>query len=285
MDIDLLKTFMAICETRSFTGAARQVGRTQSAVSLQMRRLESTLGRPLFQRGGGRIALTEHGELLVGYARDILGRTEEAKAAFGRGEIEGVVVLGLPEDYAPRILKSVLQSFAELYPHATVDIVIDESRNLAQRLAEGSVDLAFVTEGEGPVGNGAVAFQDRIVWVGPAARDLHLSDPLPVALWDRTDSYGQEIIGALDAMKRRYRVAVLSRNMTGLRAAVTAGLAVTVMVGSSVTAGMRRLGPAEGFPELRRLSIRLERTHQRSSPIISRLEAHLVTHFQTEDPG
>lgn len=282
MDIDLLKTFMAICETRSFTGAARQVGRTQSAVSLQMRRLETSLGRPLFRRSGNRVTLTEHGQLLVGYARDILGRTSEAMAAFGRGEIEGVVVLGLPEDYAPRILNSVLRSFAELYPHATVDIVMDESRSLVHRLAEGSVDLAFVTEGEGPTSSGAVAFHDRIVWVGPADRDLHLRDPLPVALWDRTDSYGQEIIGALDAMNRRYRVAVLSRNMTGLRAAVTAGLAVTVMVGSSVTAGMRRLGPAEGFPELRPLSIRLERTHQRSSPIINRLEAHLVTHFQTE---
>ena len=285
MDIDLLKTFMAICETRSFTGAARQVGRTQSAVSLQMRRLESSLGRPLFRRTGSRVALTEHGELLVGYARDILGRTSEAMAAFGRGEVEGVVVLGLPEDYAPRILKSVLQSFARLYPHATVDVVIDESRNLIQRLAEGSVDLAFVTGGEGPAGNGAVAFHDRIVWVGPADRDLHLHDPLPVALWDRTDSYGQEIIGALDAMNRRYRVAVLSRNMTGLRAAVTAGLAVTVMVGSSVTTGMRRLGPAEGFPELRPLRVLLERTHQRSSPIVGRLEAHLVSHFQAEDPG
>jgi hypothetical protein len=84
-------------------------------------------------------------------------------------------------------------------------------------------------------------------------------------------------------MNRRYRVAVLSRNMTGLRAAVTAGLAVTVMVGSSVTEGMRRLGPAEGFPELRQIRIRLEKTHQRSSPVISRLEAHLVAHFQTEE--
>jgi DNA-binding transcriptional LysR family regulator len=179
----------------------------------------------------------------------------------------------------------VLQGFAELYPHATVDIVIDESRNLIQRLAEGSVDLAFVTEGEGPAGDGSVAFRDRIVWVGPAERDLHLSDPLPVALWDRTDSYGQEIVGALDAMNRRYRVVVLSRNMTGLRAAVTAGLAVTVMVGSSVTGGMRRLGPAEGFPELRPISIRLEKTHQRTSPIISRLEAHLMAHFQADDQG
>lgn len=283
MDIDLLKTFLAICDARSFTAAARQVGRTQSAVSLQMRRLEDSLGRPLFRRSGAGVTLTEHGELLVGHARDIVGRTAEAMAAFGRGEVEGVVVLGLPEDYAPRILSSVLQRFAELYPRATVDVVIDESRSLVQRLAEGSVDLAFVTDGEGPPSKAPVAFRDRIVWVGPAEGALHHLDPLPVALWDRSDSYGQEIIGALAAMERRYRVAVLSRNMTGLRTAVTAGLAVTVMVGSSVTTGMRRLGPEDGFPDLRPLAIRLERTHRRTSTIVDRLESHLLAHFLAEE--
>jgi DNA-binding transcriptional LysR family regulator len=281
MEIDLLKTFVAICETRSFTGAARQVGRTQSAVSLQIRRLESSLGRPLFRRIGNGVALTEHGELLVGFARDILGRASEAMAAFGRGDVEGVIVLGLPEDYAPRILNSVLQSFAALYPEATVDLVIGPSRDLVARLADGSVDLAFITDTEGPPGSGSVAFQDQIVWVAPKESDVHLRDPLPVALSDPTRAYGQEMIGALDALNRRYRVAVLSRHMVGLRAAVTSGLAVTVLAGSSVTRGMRRLEPSEGFPELRPLTIRLEKTHQRSSPIVNRLEEHLLAGLAT----
>jgi len=282
MDIDLLKTFVAICDTRSFTEAARRVGRTQSAVSLQVRRLESSLGRPLFRRGGAGIALTEHGELLIGHARDILGRTAEVMAAFGRAGLDGVVVLGLPEDYAPRILKSVLQAFALVHPQATVDVVIDESRNLVARLADGSIDLAFVTEGEGPRGKGSLAFHDRIVWVGPTEGDIHSRDPLPIALWDHNESYGQVMLGALETMKRRYRVAVLSRNMTGLRAAVTSGLAVTVMVDSSVTPDMRRLGAEDGFPELRSLRVRLEKTHQRASPAIDRLEAHLVKHLSAE---
>jgi DNA-binding transcriptional LysR family regulator len=94
MDIDLLKSFIAICETGSFTQAARQVGRTQSAVSLQVRRLEATLGRPLLSRLGGNVQLTDHGELFLGYAKDIVSSYNDALSAFNRGSVEGVVVLG-----------------------------------------------------------------------------------------------------------------------------------------------------------------------------------------------
>ena len=104
MDIDLLKTFVAICDSKSFTAAARQVGRTQSAVSLQMRRLEESLGRPLFLRGAPGATLTEHGVLLLPNARRILAAVNEALVSFDRATVEGIVVVGMPDDYAPRIL-------------------------------------------------------------------------------------------------------------------------------------------------------------------------------------
>lgn len=276
MDIDLLRTFVAICDTGSFTAAARQVGRTQSAVSLQVRRLEVSLGRPLFVRGAANVEPTEHGTVLLGHARAILAEVGAALTAFGRGAADGLVVLGLPEDYAPRVLPEVLKGFAELYPDATLDVVLDESRALVKRLAEGSVDLAFVTAGEGPVRGGPVAFSDRLVWVAPADIDLHRRDPLPVAIWDESDSYFLALMEALQAMERRYRVVVVSRSITGLRSAVTSGLAVTVIAASSMVPGMRELTAADGFPELRGLSVLLERAHLRKSPMVDRLAAHLI---------
>lgn len=282
MDIDLLKSFIAICETGSFTAAARQVGRTQSAVSLQIRRLEATLGRPLLVRTSTNVQLTDHGELFLNYAKDIVASYAAALAAFDRGSVEGVVVLGLPEDYAPRILSDVLRSFIELYPLATVDLVLEESKTLIKRLADGAVDLAFITEGEGPVRGGPIVFRDRMVWVAPLAGNVHEREPLPVAFRTEDDTTTRSMLSALEAMKRPHRVAVISRSMTGLRAAVTGGLAVSVIMGSSVTQDMRELSPAEGFPPLAEFTIRLERAHLKKSAIIDRLEAHLMARFAQE---
>jgi DNA-binding transcriptional LysR family regulator len=279
MDIDLLRTFVAICDSGSFTAAARRVGRTQSAVSLQIRRLEGMLGRPLFDRGAARLRLTEHGELLLGHARPILDGVDRALADFDRGSLGGVLVFGLPDDYAPRILDRVLKSFAASFSEATIDVVIDESRTLVRRLAEGSVDLALVTDSEGPVRGGPVAFRDRLVFVAPATGELHREEPLPVAIWDGGDAYATALFAALAEIGRRHRVAVASRSMTGLRTAVTSGVAVSVMVESSVTGAMRVLGPRDGFPELAEVTIRLERAHLRRSPLVDRFEERLVAEF------
>jgi DNA-binding transcriptional LysR family regulator len=285
MDIDLLKTFVAICDAGSFTAAARQVGRTQSAVSLQVRRLEESLGRPLFQRGAPGIVLTEHGALLLPSARRILAAVDDALATFDRSTVEGLFVVGMPDDYAPRLLVPVLKVFGALYPAASIDVVIDESRMLVKRLAEGSIDLAFVTEGEGPISGGAVAFGDAMVWVAPRSGDLHLRDPLPIAIWDDQDSYSVRMRTRLDELGRAYRIAVIARNMTGLRGAVASGLAVSAMMRSSVTADMRELTEAEGFPPLSQLSIRLEKAHMKRSPVIDALEQALLDSLAGESAG
>ena len=282
MDIDLLKSFIAICETGSFTQAARQVGRTQSAVSLQVRRLEATLGRPLLSRHGGSVQLTDHGELFLGFAKDIVSSYTDALVAFNRGSVEGVVVLGLSEHYAPRILSDVLRSFIELYPLATVDLVLEESMDLAKGLSEGAIDLAFITEGVGPVLGGPIVFRDEVVWVAPLAGNVQEKDPLPVAIRGEDDKYAQAMIAALEKMKRAHRTAVISRSITGLRAAVAGGLAISAMVRSAVTPDMRELTAQDGFPPLGKFKIRLERSHLKKSPIIDRLEAHLIARLSEE---
>jgi DNA-binding transcriptional LysR family regulator len=276
MDIDLLKTFIAICDSGSFTAAARHVGRSQSAVSLQMRRLEESLGRPLFQRGAPGTVLTEHGALLLPNARRILAAVNDALVAFDRSTVEGLIVVGMPDDYAPRILVPTLRAFGALYPAASIDVVIDESRTMVKRLAEGSIDLAFVTEGEGPMSGGPVAFTDEMVWFAPRSGDLHLRDPLPIAIWDEQDSYSVSMRARLDSLGRAYRIAVVARSMTGLRGAVVSGLAICAMMRSSATADMHELTAVDGFAPLSQRSIRLEKAHMKRSPVVDALEQALL---------
>lgn len=281
MNTDLLKTFLAVCETGSFTAASEQVGRTQSAVSLQIQRLELSLGRPLFIRASGAPDMTEHAYLLQSHAKRILDCVADAESAFGIGKVDGVVVLGVPEDYAPRILSDVLRNFIQLYPDATINLVIDESRQLVRHLAEGSVDLAFITEGEGPVGTGTIAFRDQIVWVGNTSDDQHLRDPLPIAVWDEEDGYARRMFVALAEMNRNHRTVVICRNMAGLRSAVQSGLAVSAMMRSSIIPPMRELTEDDGFQPIIELSVRLERAHLKRSALIDRLESHLLLQFQS----
>src|SRR4029079_17090912 len=178
--------------------------------------------------------------------------------------------------YAPRILSDVLRSFIELYPLATVDLVLEESMVLAKGLSEGAIDLAFITAGIGPVRGGPIVFRDEIVWVAPLAGNLQEKDPLPLAIRGEDDSYAQAMVAALEKLKRAHRIAVITRSITGLRAAVAGGLAVSAMVRSAVSADMRELAPEDGLPALAKLNIRLERSHLKKSPIIDRLQAHPI---------
>ena len=282
MDIDLLKSFIAICETGSFTAAARQVGRTQSAVSLQIRRLETILGRPLLSRASGNVQLTDHGELFLGYAKDIVSSYGAALAAFNRGSVEGVVVLGLSEHYAPRILSDVLHSFIELYPLATVDLVLEESMVLAKGLGEGAIDLAFITEGIGPVRGGPIVFRDEIVWVAPLAGNIHEQGSLA----GRHSRRGRQLCAGHDGGAREDEARAPCRgDQPQHHRAARRGGGRTGGLGHGPQRRHRRHARAhaqEGFPPLGKFNIRLERSHLKKSPIIDRLEAHLIARLSHE---
>jgi DNA-binding transcriptional LysR family regulator len=281
MDIDLYKTFLAITETGRFTEAARQVGRTQSAVSQQVKRLESALGHPLFVRLAGSVELTEYGKTLISYARAIVDTHSEAVSVFRRTDFEGIVVIGVADAYVNRILMQVVTEFNKLLPHATLNIVIDGSLDLSRRIADGSVDLAFVTEGNCPT-RGPVVFRDRLVVIGPEKGDLYKLDPLPVVVWDERNQDELPLISALDAMNRRWRRAFVCRSVNAQHAVITAGLCVGVLVEGSMIEGERAYLEPEGFPVLRELNICLERTRAKRSRVIDQLERHYLEHFARE---
>src|SRR5215210_7240139 len=149
LDIDQLRTFVAISDTGSFTKAADIVHKTQSAVSMQMKRLEERLGRPVFERDGRASRLSEDGERLLDYARRIVRLNSECLASFAEADLTGRVRLGLPDDYADRYLPEILGQFSRSNPRAEVTVVCEPTPMLRERLEAGDLDLAIITHVDG----------------------------------------------------------------------------------------------------------------------------------------
>src|SRR5580704_183290 len=149
IDIDQLRTFIAIAETGSFTKAAEFVHKTQSAVSMQMKRLEERLDRPVFARDGRASKLTEDGERLLDYARRIVKLNVEALAAFSKTELSGRVRMGVPDDYADRYLPEIMARFSRAYPGVELTVICEPSVDLIERIDANDLDLAIITHTEG----------------------------------------------------------------------------------------------------------------------------------------
>ena len=228
LDTDVLRSFVAIAEYGSFTHAAKAVFRTPSALSMQIKRLETTLDKSLFVREARRVQLTEHGELLLRYARQLLQLNAETVNAFLAPALEGTVRIGTPDDVGTRILPRVLAAFARSHPAVQVDVTTGASRDILARLDAGEIDLALITAGNRDVQSerGEIVHTEPLVWVGRADGTARLREPLPVALADHGCAWRASAVDALDRAGRTYRVAYSSEHSAGQRAAVQADLAV-----------------------------------------------------------
>jgi len=258
LDPDLLRTFVAIVDAGGFTQAARQVHRTQSAVSMQVRRLEETLDRPLFQRDGRGVQLSSDGEALLGYARRLLKLHDEALAALTRPDLSGLVRIGTPDDYVDRFLPGILAHFARAFPRVQLEVNCEPSVNLRRMLAEDRLDLALITCTPGAE-TGEVVRREPVVWATAERHLAHENEPLPLALFQPGCAFRDWALASLNKRARPYRVAYTSASISGVLAAVTAGLAVTVLCRGVLPTGVRPLGADEGFPPLPWASIALHR--------------------------
>ena len=257
LDPDLLRTFVAIVDAGGFTAAAQQVHRTQSAVSMQVRRLETGLSRTLFQREGRGVQLTPEGEALLGYARRLLKLHDEALAVLTRPDLTGRVRLGTPDDYVERFLPDILVRFARAFPRVQVDVHCEPSLHLRRLLAEDRLDLALITCAPGAE-IGEILRREPTVWATAERHLAHEQDPLPLALFQPGCPFRDWALAGLGETGRPYRVAYTSASITGLFAAVTAGLAVTVLGHSLLPETVRALRADEGFPPLPPASITLQ---------------------------
>ncbi len=282
LDIDLLKTFLAIADTGSFTRAAAEVHKTQSAVSMQMKRLDELLGRPLFARDGRASRFTPDGERLIEYARRMVTINDEAVSAFTRPELTGTVRFGTPDDYADRFLPEILARFSRTHSLVTVDVECLNSLDLFERTKRGEMDLALVTFGCDVVTDEPVR-REPLVWVTSAKHNVHMLEVLPLA--SPHCEWRKAVLTALDSQKRKFRIAYSSSNSNAINAAVHTGLAVGAVPELCVRPGMRVLTEKDGFPALGTFDIGLVRKPGRPSSAVEALARHVTESLSNMSPA
>lgn len=246
LDSDLLRTFVAIAEAGNFTKAAELAGRTQSAVSMQMKKLEGLVGDSLFERGSRGVALTRRGGELIVNARRIVSLLDETAASMTAAPLGGPVRIGIPEEYGQAILSRALGAFSKR--HTKVEVTVRYAHSGAQlaALAAGELDLCVVFEWQDPAG-GEVLMHDPTVWVTSNLHHMHEERPVPIALYNRAGWCKDFAIKSLEQLGLAYRVAYTSDTTGGLKLAVTSGLAIAPISRSNIPADCRELTSADGF--------------------------------------
>ncbi len=280
LDVDQLKTFLAIADTGSFTKAADEVNKTQSAVSMQMKRLEETIDRLLFARDGRAMRLTTDGERFIGQARKIVALNDEVMSSYNTPEISGTVRLGTPDDYAELLLPEVLARFHRSHPLVTIDVECVSSTHLFSRIERGELDVALVTFcGDTCGGEGEVLRRERLQWVTSARHNTHLQNIVPLAAAEVGCAWRKVAVDALASTGKPYRVGYMSANRTMIDAAVLQGLAVAVMPDICIKPGMRILTEADGFPPLGHIEIGLMLKPGKQSQAATVLAQHIRESF------
>ena len=280
LDLDVLRTFVAIAETGSFTTAATAVYRTPSAVSMQIKKLEDILGRSVFARDARSVSLTTDGEMLLGYARRLLAINREAVSKFIVPDIVGVVRLGSPDDYGERVLPHVLKRFAQSHPAIAVDVTIDQSINLRRRMDDRALDITLLTNSYKASAIGAeVLLTEPIVWAGAKGGCAHLRDPMPISVWEEGCAWRAGALEALGREGRNYRVAYMSAHTAGQRAAIMSDLAIAPLPRSFLGSDMVALGAKDGLPEIGNYSLAMVVSPEASAPVKS-VADHILATFE-----
>jgi DNA-binding transcriptional LysR family regulator len=249
LDTDQLRSFLAIVDTGSFTRAAERVNKTQSAVSMHIRRLEEQLGCALFVKQGRGAKLSDEGEKLIDFARRMMQVEAGALAALSRKGLSGRVRLGIPDDYAEFYLAGILSRFYQHHPVVEISVVCENSVGLATQVRAGALDVALVTETDDIEGIEIIR-EERLVWVASRRFQVDPSVPLPLAMGSSTCIWRRLAEEAMRSCNRTTRNLLVSKNFSAIAPIVRAGLAVTVLPDNAVPADFRILGAESGLPRL-----------------------------------
>lgn len=274
LDIDLLRSFVAIAETGVLGQAALRVGRTQSALSMQMRKLEGIVAQPLLHRTGRGVTLTATGERLLVRAGELLRRHDEALAELRGQQLSGVLRFSCPDDYAVVFLPFLLQGFASLHPGVQLEVMCAPTPRLHELLARHAVDLALVSVAGDSAGADAIR-HEPLVWVARRGSTAVALDPLPLALGTPDALDHQLPRRALEAAGRAYRLAYASSSLSGLVGMARSGLAVTVLTRTAVPEDLQILGADDGFPELPSVGVTLALAREAPTALTAAFAAHV----------
>ncbi|MFG1398969.1 LysR substrate-binding domain-containing protein [Roseixanthobacter pseudopolyaromaticivorans] len=249
LDLDLLRAFVSVVDAGGFTRAGERVNRTQSTVSQQIRRLEEAAGCALFHRGGRGVRLTEEGERLIGYARRILALSSEAQAALRQEAPQTMVRVGIPDDFALIPLTRTVAAFARARPDVRLSVRCGMSRDLGADLARSDLDVALLKR-EPAAAEALGVWPEHLIWIAAADYDIPPLAPVPLVAFPQGCIYRNRAIHALEAAGLTWRIAYESPNLMGVKAAVAGGLGIALLERRSLTPAHRRLGRAEGLPDV-----------------------------------
>jgi DNA-binding transcriptional LysR family regulator len=280
LDLALLNSFVAVADEGGATAAANRLGLSQSAVSLQMTRLEEQVGASLFRKQGRGNVLTNAGERLLSHARTMLRLSETALAELSAAPLQGSVRLGTPEDFASVHLPGVLARFGEQYPRVRLEVDCDFTLHLLDRFAAGAYDLVLIKREPGAgvlQDEGTRVWREALVWAGAAKLSLDASEPVPLVVTPRPCVYRQRAMTSLDQIGRPWRVVYTSPSLAGVQAAVRAGLGLAVLPREMTPDDAAIRGPADGLPELADTEIALLNAPSRISPAAQALADFIVT--------
>jgi len=276
LDIELLRSFVSVVDAGGFTRAGERVHRTQSAVSQQIKRLEDAVGRPLLVRDGKGATPTEEGERLLGYARRILALAQEAHDVVARPVVDGVVRIGLPEDFAAYRLVELLSDYMRGRPTLRLDMRSGLSATNRAALERGELDVALVkrSAGDGPC---LASWPERLQWITSRRHPVDLSrNPVPIAVADHGCLYRNSLIHALEAGGRSWHIAYTSPNLSGIQAAVAVGLGVAILPEVAITPE-HRIVDSKGFTPIDKTEIAL--VVSESATPAARKVAELIADF------
>lgn len=246
LDSDLLRTFVAVAEAGSVTDGAARIYRSQSATSLQIKRLEAILGQPVFERHGRGVALSDTGRLLLPVALDVTARLDAVLRDISQDVVTGKLRVGIPDDHGRAKLAEIIAAFTRHHPKVELDVTCALSAEFPGSLNKGSLDLA-IYEVERPQKHEEVLFEDPTCWVSSAHRNFPDDESLPVALFDHACWWRDAAIASLKARGRPYRIVYSSQSVSGVIAAVEAGIAVGLLGRSSLHSGLSVRSEILGF--------------------------------------
>lgn len=275
LDLELLRSFISVVDAGGFTRASERVHRTQSTVSQQIKRLEDDFGRVLLNRNGRTVTPTEDGERLLSYARRILSLAEEARDVLARPSSEGAVRLGIPEDFAAYRLTKLLAKFARSRPGLRLDVRADQSKYLRRDLERGELDLALLKRDAGEKG-GIAVWPERVHWVTSRANPIDIkANSVPLIFFPTGCLYRTRAIHAIEAAGRTWHMAYTSSSLSGIQAAVAAGLGLSILPDIAIQNDHRVLTAKEGFAPIDKTEVALVAAPE-ASPATLRLADRLA---------
>lgn len=270
-DLDVLRSFVTGVELGSFARAAERLGRSTSAVSAQLKKLEEQVGAPVLLKSGRGLALTSTGELLLAYARRLLELNDEAAAAVRGVDLEGWVRIGLQEDFGENLLTRILGDFARAHPRVRIETRVARNAELRELVRTGKLDLALAWDSGERSPHCELLAQLPMSWIGAAAEKMPClmpGEPVPLAVFDAPCLMRSAATAALDRANIPWRIAFTSSSLSGIWAAVGAGLGVTVRTRAGLPESLRML---EGLPALPNVGLVLHRAEAEPAPVVQRL--------------